>query len=99
MKDIDEESIGKSFAVLIIDENNKRVSYSFYSENKKKDAIRKYNSEENDVGNNVLLVQMDDIKNIKNAYPNYLIDTSEFLRKFDTYTKATYWTNPVPPRG
>lgn len=99
MKDIDEKSIGKSFAVLIIDENNKRVSYSFYNENQKKDAIRKYNSEENDVGNNVLLVQMDDIKNIKNAYPNYLIDTSQFLRKFDTYTKATYWTNPVPPRG
>ncbi|WP_423947731.1 RelA/SpoT domain-containing protein [Enterobacter cloacae] len=98
-KDIDERSTGKSFVVLIIDESNKRVSYTFYSETQKKDAIRKYNSEERDGGKNVLLVQMDDIKNIKSAYPNYLIDTSEFLRKFDTYTKATYWINPIPPRG
>ncbi|MFJ5338075.1 MULTISPECIES: RelA/SpoT domain-containing protein [Pectobacterium] len=96
-KDIEDKSKGTSFAVLIIDDQRRRVRYSFYSEKAKKDAIAHYDAEEKNASNNVLLVQMDDIKNIKNAYPNYLIDTSEFLEKISFYTLSTYWSNPKPP--
>ncbi|EOD2802072.1 RelA/SpoT domain-containing protein [Klebsiella aerogenes] len=96
-KDIEIKSQGKSFAVLIIDEENRRVRYVFYSDKQKKDALAHYSSEEKNATNNVLLVQMDDIKSIRNAYPNYLIDTTEFLNKFSLYTLSTYWSNPKPP--
>lgn len=96
-KDIEEKAQGNSLAVLIIDESNRRVKYLFYSERQKKDALAHYSAEEKNSTNNVLLVQMDDIKSIKNAYPNYLIDTTEFLNKFSLYTLSTYWTSPQRP--
>lgn len=97
LKEIEEKSSGKHLAVLMIDESKGVVSYAFYSESQKQSALNRYSAEENHESNNVLLVQMDDIKSIRAAYPNYLIDTSEFLSKFNTITLSTYWANPRPP--
>ncbi|VVA47442.1 GTP pyrophosphokinase YwaC [Serratia ficaria] len=97
-KEIEEKYSKMSLAVLVINDKERRVKFTFYPEKSKHIAIRHYNDAEGDMSNNVLLVQMDDIKNLKAAYPNYIIDTTEFLNKFSIYTLSTYWTNPKPHR-
>ncbi|CAI0905817.1 Guanosine polyphosphate pyrophosphohydrolases/synthetases [Serratia quinivorans] len=97
-KEIEEKYAKMSLAVLVINDKERRVKFTFYPEKSKHIAIRHYNDAEGDISNNVLLVQMDDIKNLKAAYPNYIIDTTEFLKKFSIYTLSTYWTNPKPHR-
>lgn len=96
-KDIEEKSFGKSLAILVINDAQRRVEYTFYTDHQRSDAIAKYDAEERNANKNVLLVQMDDIKSLKSAYPNYLIDTSDFLAKFNLYTSSTYWASSRPP--
>ncbi|RZA59908.1 (p)ppGpp synthetase, partial [Enterobacter hormaechei] len=41
-----------------------------------------------------LFVEMDDLRKLTYAYPNYLIDTRFFIDKYELYTSTNYWTRP-----
>lgn len=92
--DVLKKSEGKSLAVLAIDNENRKVAYYFYDKGKKNEALKMYNKVEDEDQKNALFVEMDDIKNLKSAYPNYLLDTSAFLNKYQAYITNTYWQKP-----
>jgi ppGpp synthetase/RelA/SpoT-type nucleotidyltranferase len=54
----------------------------FYSKAEETAALDKYSELEEDEAVNVLLIAGANIKSIEKAYPNYIIDTTEFLRRF-----------------
>ena len=54
----------------------------FYSRTEEANALAKYSELEADESQNVLLIAGANIKSIEKAYPNYIIDTTEFLKKF-----------------
>lgn len=77
--------------ILTIDSEKKKVSISYFSDYD--EATWQYNwLEKYEYKKNIVLVEMDDLKNLSKAYPNYLIDTSEFISKFDNYTTSYYWS-------
>lgn len=80
------------YIVLAIDNFKKRIYCSSYS--KKFDALAVYSKIEDEKEHIGLFVEIDDIKNLQNAYPNYLIDTRLFVEKFYQYTTTNYWVNP-----
>lgn len=57
-------------------------------------ALETYSEIEKDPNSNGLFIVMDDMKKIEIAYPNYLIDTSGFIDKFNFYTSTSYWEKP-----
>lgn len=97
-KEIDINKFEKnSLAVMVIETKKNKLSVltRIYRGSARELALAHYASEEGKENKNVLLVQVDDIRNIKVAYPNYIIDTSEFLTKLQKYISTTYWTAPV----
>lgn len=82
------------FVVLAIDKNKKTVLCFFFKESEKKHALTMYSEMEDNEIYNGLFVEIDDIKNLQKAYPNYLIDTTFFVEKYKYYTTSTYWVNP-----
>lgn len=82
------------YAIIAIDLNSKETYYKFYRGKDKSAAIELYSDIEKNEKYNGLFVEMDDVRQLKYAYPNYLIDTSTFLDKFDVYVTSNYWVNP-----
>lgn len=75
--------------LLTIDSINKKVSVTYFSD--EEEAIWEYGYlEMNELDKNTVLVEMDDVRNIRKAYPNYLIDASEFIDKFESYTTSYF---------
>lgn len=90
-----EKNKKKRYAVIAMKHNDPVVYYLFFSKEQERTAIETYSSlEGNDNYSNALFVEMDDIRQLKVAYPNYLIDTRQFIEKFKTYTTSNYWVNP-----
>lgn len=76
---------GKNGYVIIIIEYG-LISFRAFSKNQKKLAIKAYSEIESIPEVNCLFVEMDDLRKLSHAYPNYLIDTSFFIEKFKLYT-------------
>ena len=77
--DIDDFSDG--YCVLSIDFNQKKVVYRTYPKEEESVATRLFASLEQSVESYeaVLLVSIAKMREIRNAYPSYFLDTSEFL--------------------
>lgn len=82
------------YVVLAINEKENKVYYQSFSSRKKEEALEWYSRVEDDLEFNGVFIHMDDVSKIQIAYPNYLIDTREFIRKYDYYIKSSYWINP-----
>ncbi len=91
-KSIMSETKNKRYAIIFI--QGKHVYYKFFSEKMKASALKMYSDIEKDPDCNSLFVEMDDIKKISIAYPNYLIDTKEFIDMFKEITASTFWVKP-----
>lgn len=76
---------------IIIALKDAKVYYQTFSPREKHLAVEAYSFVEKDEAANGLFVEMDDLKKLSTAYPNYLIDTRSFIDKFDLYTRSNYW--------
>lgn len=76
---------------VIIALKNNHIYFQVFAHSQKHLAIASYSDVEKDEEANGLFVEMDDLKKLSYAYPNYLIDTKYFIDKFDTYTNSSYW--------
>ncbi|AWH90030.1 RelA/SpoT domain-containing protein [Limnobaculum parvum] len=97
-KDISIKAFNNGYALLIIDGIKGRVAIELYSKDDEKTAIERYGQEENDPNNNALLVGIDDVKSLKTAYPNYLVDTRKFTERLRKYINSVYWIQNRGPR-
>lgn len=72
------------FYLLELDTVLERLNISAYSKNKEKEAMLAYSNAEKKIYNkkeyDVVLVSADNVKSLKKAYPNYFLDTKEFLK-------------------
>lgn len=75
-------SVASAYTLLCFDEKNGNGTAKSFSKAKEKEALAEYSELEKDVTKNALLIAGSDLKSIEKAYPNYIIDTSEFLRRF-----------------
>lgn len=82
------------YAIIAINRKEEKTYYRFFKEKQKIEAIKLYAQLESDEGWNGLFVEMDDLRQLELAYPNYLIDTRLFINKFKEYTESSYWVNP-----
>ncbi|OBT09425.1 hypothetical protein A9264_09140 [Vibrio sp. UCD-FRSSP16_10] len=82
MDEIKDKSKSSGYTLLIYDNEALNGNAFLYSASKKEAAIQRYAELERDATVNVLLVAGSDLKSIEKAYPNYIIDTSEFLSEF-----------------
>lgn len=80
------------FVIIALRNNN--IYFKVFSPNQKHLAIASYSSVEKDEESNGLFVEMDDLKKLSSAYPNYLIDTRYFIDKYELYTGSSYWAKP-----
>ena len=78
-----EKSKGKYFLILL-DFKDKKLSVRRFTESNLDQANNEYSELEkkylNDKNIEVVLVLVDDIENLKKLYPNYFLDTQEFLK-------------------
>lgn len=84
---IDERNIEAKFYLLTLDVKNQKVTVQTFGQNEVEQANIKYTEAERSISNGeelqVVLVSTESIKNLKKAFPNYYLDTKEFLRKID----------------
>jgi len=76
------------FFLLELDTILERLNISAYTKKQEKEALLAYFQAEKKIYNrneyDVVLVSADNIQDLKKAYPNYFLDTKEFLRQLDT---------------
>lgn len=77
---------GKYF-LISLNFKDKRLTMKQFAESKLKEANNEYSELEkkylNDKNTEVVLVSVDDINNLKKLYPNYFLDTQEFVKLLD----------------
>lgn len=75
----------KELFLLKLDTNLKELNIKAYSKRQEKAAIKNYIDYEKDIyekkGYDIVLVSTDKITNLKKAYPNYFLDTKEFIKQ------------------
>ena len=85
---IDERNIEAKFYLLALDVKNQKVTVQTFGQNEVEQANIKYTEVERTISNGeelqVVLVSTESIKNLKKAFPNYYLDTKEFLRKIES---------------
>lgn len=80
------------YIIIAIKGNN--IYFQHYTSKQKHLALASYSVVEKDDEANGLFVEMDDLKKLSYAYPNYLIDTRFFIDKYELYTETSYWAKP-----
>lgn len=85
-KTIKENKLKKlKFVLLIIDIANNQTRYILIE--KEDDANTAYEMHEqgilNGVQNDIVLIKIDDIKKLRKAYPNYFLDTTDFVKQLN----------------
>ena len=78
---LDFEKVRGGYCVLIIDFKKKMVHAQAFINEQEADAISLFNNMEQSIKDDeaALMVAIDDIKEIKEAYPSYFLDTKNFL--------------------
>ena len=75
------------FYLLELDTILERLNISAYTKKQEKEALKAYSQAEKKIYNrneyDVVLVCADNVQDLKKAYPNYFLDTKEFLRHLD----------------
>ena len=80
------------FFLLELDIDNERLIVSHYTKNQEEKAIQDYAKAEKKNANksyyDVVLVGLDDAKDLEKTYPNYFADTKEFISKLKEICKT-----------
>lgn len=87
VKNVEENQYIRDQYLIVIDFDSKSVSISGFEDSEKEEAIDKYAEEESkaqDGKKAVVLVSVDDIKDLREAYPSYFLDTREFIGVIET---------------
>lgn len=75
------------FRLVVLDMNSKTVQITSFGKSKLDEANKEYALVEeklrNDDGLQAVLVSSDSIDSLKRAYPNYFLDTKEFMKKLE----------------
>jgi hypothetical protein len=74
--DLDIDS--KKLTIKTFEKNEEEKATTAYSEAEKEANIKKFNKD-------IVLVEADTTKELKKAYPNYFLDTNEFLAILQNY--------------
>ncbi|MEI7749760.1 MAG: RelA/SpoT domain-containing protein [Candidatus Moraniibacteriota bacterium] len=86
-KDLDNKDERGKYFLISLNFNKKTLSVSRYTESKLDQANAEYSVLErkylNDKNTEVVLVSVDDINNLRKLYPNYFLDTQEFVKLLD----------------
>ena len=82
VKEIQKRSKTSAYTLLYYDADKKTGLASTYSKADEKKALKRYSELEESQSTGALLIAGADIKSIEKAYPNYIIDTTEFLKRF-----------------
>ena len=86
--EIKQKSTASAYTILSYHEE-KNLCWAFiFSKTDEEKALAKYAELEKEESLNVLLIAGSDIKSIEKAYPNYIIDTREFLERFSKIVLA-----------
>lgn len=84
IRSIEKIKDGLYYYLLKLDLNLKHLIITAYSRRNEEKAIRDYSDYEKDIygkaGYDVVLVGADGAKDLKKAYPNYFLDTKEFIK-------------------
>lgn len=87
---LDKKEKGKYF-LISLNFKDKTLTVKRFTESKLDQANNEYSELEKKYLNNknieVVLVLVDDIKNLKKLYPNYFLDTQEFLKIIDIFSR------------
>ena len=75
----------RSYHLIILDSTKKTVTIRAYGRNRLEEANNDYTETERNMeeGTQVVLVSTGDIGALQRAYPNYFLDTTEFIRALD----------------
>lgn len=98
IKSVEENKYASDLYLIVINFESSTVNVVGYSESERADAINTYAKEEDsaiDGKKAVVLVSVDNIRNLKEAYPSYFLDTSEFiyvLESIKDYCRKNGWT-------
>ncbi len=75
------------FYLLELDTVLERLNISAFTKKQEKEAIQAYSNAEKRIYNrseyDVVLVSADNLQDLKKAYPNYFLDTKEFLKQLE----------------
>ena len=81
-----DEIRGSGYLILILDYKENSIRYiSVPEENISRDYLM-YEREYKGDTNNVVSVSVENLKNLKKAYPNYFLDAREFVTTISKYT-------------
>lgn len=89
--EIEKKEVGKrNFYLLNLDINNKELIINTFKRNEEEKATTAYSKAEKEAGSNntnkdIVLVEAGTTKELKKAYPNYFLDTKEFLSILQKY--------------
>jgi putative GTP pyrophosphokinase len=79
------------YHLIILNPNERRVTIRTYSQSNLDAASQEYSEAEREIANGkpmqAVLVSDGPIKELRHAYPNYFLDTREFIRKLDGIEK------------
>ncbi len=83
----DDLKIKGKYFLISLDFNHRTLSVRRFTESKLDQANNEYSELEkkylNDNNTEVVLVSADDINNLSKLYPNYFLDTQEFVKLLD----------------
>lgn len=83
---IEQNSLDKEYYIIAINFETMRVNIHTYDKEDENEASEQYSELEKDMEDNknaVVLVSVSSIKDLRNAYPSYFLDTSEFIRALE----------------
>ena len=87
---------GGSYHLIILDAINKNVTIRSFSQNSLEQASREYSETEQRINDGeslqAVLVSAGSIDNLRKAYPNYFLDTHEFVLQLNRIEKALVTT-------
>lgn len=98
------------YHLIILDSKDKTVDIRTYSQSRLEEAAEEYKGVESRIGAGerleAVLVSAGPIESLRRAYPNYFLDTQDFIRRVKRIIKmseevapAASQTGPVAPRG
>lgn len=92
-----EEARSSGLILLHVSPSKRLAQYEYFSEKKREEAIEKYAQMEQSKlkDDDVVLVSVSSLQNLKKAYPNYFADTGRFASHIEKILKAAAW--PITP--
>lgn len=99
---INQSTGGGSYHLVVLNTQDKTVTVTSYGRRKLEEANKAYSEyekliNEGDGAIQVVLVATDSIDSLKQAYPNYFLDTNEFLKALTSIEEELAYAKKNPP--